>query len=566
MSARGSDGVTFAERAAEEARSRLSRLGGRDAATVIVSGPAPELVAGPRGRPEAALAAVEAYLGEPGVPGTPCAETDELDRALVVALELASVEGVVVALTDTPRPPDLVPSRVEFVAVGESRPNVALVAADRSFPPTGRAPDERAFVAVRNLGASPASCKVVFEREGPGEAGAPRRVAVEIAPDATVPVALPVAAARGDDPLRDTLTVRIEVPDEANALALDDTATLLPPRLPTVRVANRLGEAGREAVERALSCLRGVGRSGAAPALVFCRTETEVVPRGAWRVVFSARGESKRLGGPYVLARGRATFEDVSLAGVLWAVGEERPLSAGAAPLVACANRVLAYELARHGGRPASPAEGSPALPADRRTFVFDIDLARSNLPSTPAWPVLVGNIVELRRRREPGIEKRNLAVGETARVRLPRVKGVVDEGAADAEAQRAFEIALRSAGRAGAPDRSVLPGAGLVRAFPARTLGTGNVLKDGEVFDAFCVNFLAPGESDLRALGAGHEAARDPGEPVGGRRPERRGWLVPLLCAVALAAALGDWYVLRRQRAPVTGGPSGGEAGKEGD
>jgi hypothetical protein len=505
MSASGSDGREFADLAANEARSALSGLAASDEATVIVSGPVAGVAAGPRASPAAALDAIDTFLREPGEPGTPFAETDELGRAMTLARELALPDGRVLALTDTPRPADLVPADVELVAVGEARPNVGFVVADRSVLRESTGDGERVFVGVRNFSGRPAECTVVFKPEK----GRDVRQHLGLEAGQTVPVALPLGAGTG------IVTAEIEVDADSNALALDDRATLVPSRRPNVAVANLLSGGPGEALARALVSVPGTSTAPPEAAhLVFAPEGKVPSPAaGTWRVVLAGETGEKalRVAGPYVLARDERMLEDVSLRGVLWtASGKGSP--AGARPLVSCGDHVLACAFG----------------PDTSRTVVLDLDLARSNLARTAAWPVLVANVLEERRRVLPGLEKANLSLGETVRLRLATLEA---------------EPVLVSADR-----RERLPGAGLKRAFLARRLGPAEIRQGAERFAALHVNFLSPSESDLARLGSARVGVRSSEAPEkrAGRSKTRAHWPVALLTALGLAAAVGDWYVLR--------------------
>jgi len=512
MRARATSGATFARRATDKALRELATLGLVDKATVILSGPSPAVLAGPRASAEAARAAVAAYDDEEAGAGTPRWERDELDRAISLAIEIASGEGRVIAYSDTARSRECVPAGVEYVAVGEPRPNVAIVAADRSFA-MDASTKERVFVAVRNLGTDPAACRVAFRRHGAEDTV----VDLDLASAQTRPVAITIP--RGGEVVR----VSLEAPPARNALDVDDDVSLLPERFPTVVYDNRLTDRAQELLQRAVDCARGVASSsgvarGAPVTLVFCAGD-EPAPSGAWRVIVAppASKTVKRLAGPYVMAKSRYELEDVSFRGVLWtADAEPATPPEGARPLVSCGDRVLAWW------------EGE-----DPRTYTIDIDLARSGLASSPAWPVFVTNIIEQRRRALPGVGKRNHALGDVVRMRLNTVTTRYDVD------------------RDGA--KTPLPGAGQMRAFPARPVGPGSVVTEtGEVYDRFRVNFLAPRESDLRGLGEGHVESLVAASTAAATRDRFR-WPAALAAAIALAAFIADWYVLGRATAAVT-------------
>src|SRR5439155_11416259 len=51
--------------------------------------------------------------------------------------------------------------------------------------------------------------------------------------------------------------------------------------------------------------------------------------------------------------------------------------------------------------------------------FLLNIDLERSNLGESPDWPILLSNLIELRRDDLPGLRRWNYHLGEDVRFRL---------------------------------------------------------------------------------------------------------------------------------------------------
>src|SRR4029077_3124877 len=105
-------------------------------------------------------------------------------------------------------------------------------------------------------------------------------------------------------------------------------------------------------------------------------------------------------------------LEGVVLGGVVW--GGIQPLPYDTTPLISSGNLVLL------------------SLLSGTRTigYVFNIDLSRSNLAESPDWPILLTNLVELRRESLPGLSRWNYRLGENVRFRLFEGEG---EGSAAA-------------------------------------------------------------------------------------------------------------------------------------
>jgi hypothetical protein len=197
----------------------------------------------------------------------------------------------------------------------------------------------------------------------------------------------------------------------------DNQVILAEPRPRVVGVENRLPDGrGRQALLKALGAVAGVTLAESGH-LVFA--EAGALDRsqspGVWNVGFGraptawlAQGEPRDFIGPFVLEKRHPLLLGMTLGGVVWSGA--MPLAAGAVrPLVSAGDHVLV-------GMPAAPAS-TPAEPA----ILFNLDLDRTNLIRSPDWPILISNLIEMRRQALPGPERWNYRVGEWVRVRLGR-------------------------------------------------------------------------------------------------------------------------------------------------
>jgi hypothetical protein len=154
------------------------------------------------------------------------------------------------------------------------------------------------------------------------------------------------------------------------------------------------------------------------------------------------------------------------------------------------------------------------------------VDLARSNVQRTAAWPVLLGNLLREARRTQEGFPRRQLSLGEPL--------GVVTV----AGARYTLE---------GPEGNRPLFGAGALSLPPPAVPGRYVLERDGEPVDAVEVLALDARESDLRGRGEGDKPAETEGEDDGGTSAsDRARW--PLL--VLLAALLADFALTRRTEA----------------
>ena len=141
----------------------------------------------------------------------------------------------------------------------------------------------------------------------------------------------------------------------------------------------------------------------------------------------------------------------------------------------------------------------------------------------TPAWPVLLGNLLREVRRSQEGFPRRQLSLGETLAV-------VTRPGA---------RYALE-----GPEGARPLFGAGALSLPPPAVPGRYSLERDGDPVDAVEVLPLDARESDLRGRGEGDRPAQTEGDDdAGGTAPGRARW--PLL--VLLAALMADFHITRR-------------------
>ena len=202
----------------------------------------------------------------------------------------------------------------------------------------------------------------------------------------------------------------------------------------------------------------------------------------------------------------------MTLGGVVWAGAA--PIAAGVVrPVVSTGDQVLA-------GIAAGPAF------AGRTAILLNIDLDRTNLIRSPDWPILISNLVEMRRQQLPGPERWNYRSGEWVRVRLDR----------DPKAQLRF--------RCGAVERT-LPAGRLIEFIAPSPGGLLQILDGDEVLFEIGVNFLDETETALRDRSTG-----DSGEigEVAGLRAETSATSDPLfwiLLAIGATAMILNWCLL---------------------
>ncbi|MCP4808859.1 MAG: VWA domain-containing protein [Proteobacteria bacterium] len=355
----GSASMTAVEDAArDEARSILQGLPRSGRATVIVSGADPMLLAGPAALEAEALAALDAW--EPG------RANHELGPTMDLATELA--QGGAITLVTDRFEPESWPTDVGLVALGEASDNLGITRSSRVPGAKG----DVVFVEVTSF-AGVRTPATLFVRSGKDVLFEEPVIASILGRD-TWTWTLP----EGTGPV----TVELELDD---GLDVDDRVELAPAARRVVDVdvtleaelADHMGIAG----DRLGELFRDVR-------VVPSGADLTIGPGDDWALSFEGDRKVTVLG-PFIVDRGHAATEGVTLDGVIWTRGETVPAGR---PLVSAGDRAL--------------------LTQDGTVFRIDLDPYSSTLHRSPDWPILLSNLIELRRSTLPGLETANVSVG----------------------------------------------------------------------------------------------------------------------------------------------------------
>ena len=501
MSAADGRGESARDRAVRRVLREIDAAGRGARVSLIASGDRPSVIAGP------AAYAVEARTALDG--WKPAAPDHSLAMGIRLARELAGETGRVVILTDLP-PAARGHAEVEgalWASIGVPLANVGIVGAERSIAPEeGRA---AISLTLANDSDGPAGRRVDILTGSTGVLT--RDVAV---PPGVSSLTLPISPGLG--------AVRVVL--SADALARDNEVVLVEPRPRVVGVANRLPDGrGRQALSKAVESLASVTQADPGH-LVFLEAaalDGPVAP-GVWRVGFGPApsawrgGEPKDFIGPFVLEKRHPLLLGITLGGVVWT---------GATPIASGVLRPVASA----GGTPLLGTRTSNGGSAESDVFV-NLDLGRTNLIRSPDWPILISNLIELRRHNLPGPERWNYRIGEWVRVRLGRSP----------------KAPLRF--RCGAVERTLPSGSEIEFRAPSPG-GLLQILEGEDVLFELGVNFFDESETDLRRqatgdVGALGEAPRQRGE--GGPASDPLFWI---LLATAAAAILGNYFILAPRR-----------------
>jgi len=465
--------------------------------TLLLTGRQPVILGSTETDPANALADLDGYA--PRLP------THSAAAALSLALDMAGESGEVAYLTDHLPPENEREPRVAYVAVGTPIENVAFVGAE--WTPPRSTVKGQLFLRIANFARETRTIPLV----GTVRDREVVRKSLVIAPGSEKRFAC--AAPTGAE------TVAFTLPDDA--LALDNHAVLARPPRKVVTVRN-LFPAGplRDHVDRALRAIEdarpldaGAGHVAIGPPQAFSipAPKTWWLVAGPLTAPYRGEGEAVNVVGPFLMERTHPLLDSVTLAGVI--CPGAAPAQATLSPIVSCGALPLIA-----------------VLPTTRsKVYWLNVDLARSNLTRAPDWPILLHNLLELRRQALPGLDRKNFRLGDVVHYERPDPDSALTVVAPNDD----------SAEHAAAPSLYL----------PAlREQGIYRIEKAGVVVDRFAVNLLDDRESDLRDhTTARVEPQRAPvaAQLVFGQRPP---WLVFLLGSLVLAALLGTWWLGTRE------------------
>jgi hypothetical protein len=314
------------------------------------------------------------------------APTANVEESLGLASELGGPRARILVVTDHAPAAVPDPGRIQWRAFGNALPNLAFVSATRTL----RDGKERCLLEIANLSSEPRATSLLVQTRAP-----PTdlyRAALQLRPGETRRIALQLPA---DTP---ALDARLD----ADALEIDNHVVLLPAKKPPVRVAVDLKDSALHTlVEKAVKASGRAVVTATAPELLF--TSEENAAGAAWPVQILVDKEAEAYVGPFVLERTHPLTQGLSLEGVVWGAGKTRELAgvpivlAGNVPLVAVAEA----------------ADGRHTL---RLRFRPD----HSTLQDSPAWPILVWNILQWRAAAQAGLRQVSLRLGEAALLTAP--------------------------------------------------------------------------------------------------------------------------------------------------
>jgi hypothetical protein len=514
--AQGEGERSFREQVVELLRRRVAEAGREARVTLIRTGLHPTLL-GNRGmswrEAEAALAGWR-----------PNGAGHDFHPAWDEAVQLVGREGGFLFLTDhLPEQGDALPAGMEAVAVGQALPNVAFSAARWTIEPDGGR--GRIFLRVANLGAADAIVRV--------SASGPRGPA--FSGELRVPAGSEVPLEQQLEPGQGPLQIKLASADDG--LPADDLLTLVEPQPRTVSVAVDLptDSIERRLAERALATLPDVRLTTPDAADLVIADAATLPPSQSdlWWLGIGPLNRSEAFRkqavdtvGPWLIERQHPLMDGVTLGGIVW--GGVQPTELRLAPVVSVDKTILLGRL-----------EGTQTT-----AWLMNVDLARSNLQDSPDWPILISNLIELRRNAQPGLRSWNYRLEEAVQLRLPR----------DPQATSSELVLLAPDGR----HRPLVRDRGdVVEVPPPGEPGLYRIVEGTTEHGRFAVNFFDARESSLLALNSGVQRPPQTYEPAKISLDNPFSWLIVLAILLILAAILLDWRVLSRGRLLPASEPS---------
>ncbi len=502
MQAEPKTNASFRDIAAAEFLERLNNLNRGSRVTALLTGNRPETLIGPLASVDEARQQLANWQ--------PTAAIHEFYPAWDQAAQFAGDSGEMLFLTDhLPAETTPLPQRLETVAVGDRLPNVAILAARWQIDPDADNGEiylrfvsyntNTAVVSVRGR----AGEQTVFEQD------------LTIAPGAESPLLMPVPNGLGE--------IVIDLSTPQDGLAIDNAVTLIEPQPRPVKISVDLAgdPTTQAAVNKAIAALPDIEPVSADEADLVI-TAPNPLPRSDrelwWLGIgpLSRTDEAKEaavdLGGPYILEKRHPLLEGLELGSLVW--GGVQDVGLNVNPLITADQRPLLGQL-----------EGTRTT-----AFLLNIDLSRSQLSESENWPILLSNLIELRRDDLPGLRRWNYRVGEIIRFRWPLSESDTELRLVGEQTERELARDIYGIVEIGGLDQP----------------GVYEIFDGEKLLDRFAVNFHDPRESVLTALNDGIIEPQTTETVNDFRFDNPYSWLILLALAIVMLAAISDWRVVK--------------------
>jgi hypothetical protein len=193
--------------------------------------------------------------------------------------------------------------------------------------------------------------------------------------------------------------IRLSLPTDS--LEADNEIVLLAGNRHVVRVENRLSESPlRKAVEKVVASDSACKVVKDHADVIFTEKTITGEPPSTWITQFLTGGEPKAYVGPFVVSRNHSLLDGMEFSGLIWAAGESlKPLGT---PIVSAGNIPLITDRElRTGGHILS----------------IVLQPEKSNLLTSPNWPIMIWNLLNWRAENLPGVGEANYRLGSRATI-----------------------------------------------------------------------------------------------------------------------------------------------------
>ena len=505
----GLEEKTFRDAAIEELDRRAKQLPRGSVVTLLRTARRPEMLAGPAVSWEEAKPKLNEW--HPALPRHDFQPTWDL------ASQLAAETGELLFLTDVvPDDKVAVPKLMEVVSVGRALENVSISAARWDF--NSQSAKGRVFLRLTNHGKRAANIRVA------GAVG--ERIifqeTIALAAGVSSPMEVEVPGGLG--------RLSITTENIGDGLPLDNRIELIEPKVRTLHVALALPKESLalKAVQRALRGIPDVSLADVeSPELIIAAAQPlPTSQRELWWLGIgpldsndAARKAAQDLAGPYILEKQNPLLDGLTLNGVVW--GGVQPLKLDVAPIITAGQLPLLSRL--NGTRTTA--------------YLLNLDFARSNLADSPDWPILLSNLIELRRDNLPGLRRWNYRLNEEIRFRL-----IEETASATSDSSRPLLLTHRG-------QKRPLARAAIVEVPPLEEAGVYSILDGERSIGEFAVNFFDADESTLIGLRPGRRDPADEAASSGFQVDQPLTWMILVGIVLILLAALTDWRVLQPVR-----------------
>jgi hypothetical protein len=318
-----------------------------------------------------------------------------IEEALALANQLGGESALILVLSDHAPSFTLADGRMQWWSFGTALPNAAFVAAAR----TVQGERERCLLEIANFAPQRRDTDLVVK----SEAGAVLyRDRLELGAGETRRLLLPLPP--------ETPVISAEL--QADALGIDNRATLVRDEPGAVRVnVNVADETLRRLLDKALAATGKLALGATRPDLII--TDAEAVDSDAWQLRLVIDKEAESFAGPFIIDHAHPLADGLSLGGAVWGGGKESTLPG--APIVLAGNVPLLTDDERPPGRHDIYLRLRPDL---------------STLQDSPAWPVLLWNLVQWRAAHFPGLARANLRLDDSAMLTVRAGVDTVDVAA----------------------------------------------------------------------------------------------------------------------------------------